>query len=82
MEEASDFGGVSSASCSNDALKRTVTDNADRYGQEAAEVVRSNFYQEDLLKYVDNPKTAMIEVKSVVDMCKSGGFHSKRFHLQ
>ena len=73
------FGGVSSASCSNYTLKRTATDNADQYGQEAAEVVRSNFYVDDLLKSVDNPKTAMILVKNVVDMCKSGGFHLTKF---
>ena len=73
------FGGVSSASCSNYALKRSATDNADQYGQEAEEVVRSNFYVDDLLKSVDNPKTAMILVKNVVDMCKSGGFHLTKF---
>ena len=73
------FCGVSSTSCSNYALKRTATDNADQYGQEAAEVVRSNFYVDDLLKSVDNPKTAMILVKNVVDMCKSGGFHLTKF---
>ena len=73
------FGGVSSTSCSNYALKRSATDNADQYGQEAAEVVRSNFYVDDLLKSVDNPKTAMILVKNVVDMCKSGGFHLTKF---
>ena len=44
------FGGVLSASCSNYALKRTVIDNADQYGQEGADVVRSNFYVDDLLK--------------------------------
>ena len=70
------FGGVSSPSCSNYALKRAATDNANQYGQEeAAEVVRSNFYVDELLKPVDNPKTAMILVKNVVDMCKSRGFH-------
>ena len=73
------FGGVSSASCSNYTLKRTATNNADQYGQEAAEVVRSNFYVDDLLKSVDNPKTAMILVKNVVDMSKSGGFHLTKF---
>ena len=43
------FGGVSSATCSNLALTRTATDNTDLYGQEAAEVVRSNFYVDDLV---------------------------------
>ena len=73
------FGGVLSGSCSNYALKRTATDNTDRYGQEAAEVVRRNFYVDDLLKSVNNPKMAMILVKNVVDMCKSGGFHLTKF---
>ena len=73
------FGGVSSTSCSNYALKRTVTDNADQYGQEAAEVARSSFYVADLLKSVDNPKNGMILVKNLVDMCKSGGFHLTKF---
>ena len=69
------FGGVSSASCSNYALKKTATDNADWYRQE---VVRSNFYVDDWLKSVDNKKTAMVLV-NVVDMCMSGGFHLKKF---
>ena len=73
------FGGVSSASCSNYTLKRTATDNADQYGQEAAEVVRSNFDVDDLLNLVDNPKTEMILVKNVVDMCNSGGFNLTKF---
>ena len=62
------FGGVSSASCSNYTLKRTATNNADQYGQEAAEVVRSNFCVDDLLKSVDDLKAATILMKNVVDM--------------
>ena len=73
------FGGVSSASCPNYALNGTATDNTNQYGQEAAEVTRSKFYVDDLLKSVDDTKTAMILVKKVVDMCKSGGFHLTKF---
>ena len=73
------FGGVLSASCSNYALKRTAADNADQDGQEAAEVVRGNLYVDDLLKSVDDPNSAMILVKNVVDMCKSGEFHLTKF---
>ena len=73
------FCGVSSTSCSNYALKRTATDNADQYGQEAAEVVRSNFYVDELLNFVENPKTETILVKNVVDMCKSGGYNLTKF---
>ena len=42
-------------------------------------MVRGNFCVDDLLKSVGNPKTAMILVKNVVDMCKSGGFHLTKF---
>ena len=73
------FGGVWSASCSNYALRKTATYNADQYGQEAAEVMKSNFYVDDLLKSVDDPKFAMILVKNVIDMCKVGGFHLTKF---
>ena len=73
------FGGVLSGSCSNYALKRTAKDNTDWYGQEAAEVVRNNFCVDDLLKFVDDPKTAMILVKNVLNMCNSGGFHLIKF---
>ena len=34
---------------------------------------------DDLLKSVDDPKTAMFLMKNVVDICKSGGFHLKKF---
>ena len=71
--------GVLSVSCSNYSLKRTAADNTDRYGQEATEVLRSNFCVDDLLKSVDDPKTAMFLMKNVVDICKSGGFHLKKF---
>ena len=72
------FSGVLSASCSSYALKRTTIDNIDWYGQEAAKVMRSNFYVDDLLKSFDDPKTATILVKNVLSMCKSGGFHLKK----
>ena len=71
-------GGVSSASCSNYTLKETTTGNADQYGQETAEVKSINFYVDDLLKAVDDPKTAKILFKNVY-MCKSGGFHLTKF---
>ena len=73
------FCGVSSSSCSNYAFKRTATDNADQYGQEAAELVRSNFYVDELLNFVDNSKTGTILVKNVVEMCKSGGYNLTKF---
>ena len=46
------FGAVSSPSCANFALKQTVEDNAKVYGNEAAEIVKHDFYVDDLLKSI------------------------------
>ena len=37
------FGGVSSPSCSNYALRKTASDNQEEYGNDAAETLRKNF---------------------------------------
>ena len=73
------FGGVSSASCANYALKRTANDNVEKFGFEASEVVRDNFYVDDLLKSVDDLEKAKTIVKNVISVCKSGGFHLTKF---
>ena len=44
------FGGVSSPSCSNYALKRTASDNLKNYGEDVASILRRNFYVDDMLK--------------------------------
>ena len=38
------FGGISSPSCSNYALNKTVADNVKKYGNEASTIVNRNFY--------------------------------------
>ena len=60
-------------------MKRTVTDNTDQIRKEAAEIVKNNFYVDDVLKYIGSPKTAMILVKKKVDMYKSDGFYLRKF---
>jgi len=47
------FGATSSSSCANFALRKTASDNEQRFGIEAAETLRKNFYVNDLLKSVD-----------------------------
>lgn len=70
---------ASFGSCSNYALKKTAPYNTDQCEQEAAELVRSNFYVDDLLRFVDDPKTGMILVKNVVETCTKSGFDLKKF---
>ena len=47
------FGGeVSSPSCSNYTLRETASNNQEEDGNNAAEILRRNFYVDDLLKSV------------------------------
>ena len=73
------FGGASSASCANYALRRTSVDNIEEFGKEAADVIQNNFYVDDLLKSVKDLDTAKTLVKNVINMCKSGGFNLTKF---
>ena len=51
------FGGISSPSCSNIVLKKTATDNAKKYGNEALTIVKRNFYVDDMVKSFSDVKT-------------------------
>ena len=73
------FGGASSASCTNYALRSTSVDNIEEFGKEAADVIQNNFYVDDLLKSVKDLDTAKTLVKNVINMCKSGGFNLTKF---
>ena len=44
------FGGTSSPSCSNFALRRTAKDNEQQYGKEITQILERSFYVDDLLK--------------------------------
>jgi hypothetical protein len=50
------FGAKSSPCCANKALLQTADDNESKYGRDMADIVRRNFYVDDLLK-----STATIE---------------------
>ena len=48
------FGAVSSPSCANFALKKTVADNEADFSSEAVRLVKRDFYVDDRLKSVDS----------------------------
>ena len=48
------FGGTSSPSCCNFALKQTSTDNVEEFGSAAAQTLQRNFYADGMLKSVEN----------------------------
>ena len=72
------FGGVSSGVCSNYAL-RTAIENEKKYGKDAAETLKNNFYVDDILKSVENEGKAMRLRKDVKSMCQEGGFNLTKF---
>ena len=68
------FGGTSSPSCCNSALKRTAYDNKSRYQTDAMDTLNRNFYVDDLLKSVKYVKTAIKLLHDVISICADGGF--------
>ena len=44
------FGGASSPSCSNFALRKTASDNRDEYASDVTKILKRNFYVDDMLK--------------------------------
>lgn len=73
------FGGTSSPSCSNYAVKRTAADNQKEFGKLAADTLRKNFYVDDLLKSVKTIKEAIELIRNVINMCAAGGFNLTKF---
>ena len=71
------FGGTSSPSCSNYALRRTARDNEVKHDPEVAETLRSNFYVDDLLKSVKDEEIAVTLIKDVKALCAEGGFQQQ-----
>ena len=73
------FGGTSSPSCSNYALRRTARDREQKYGKEVADTLRGDFYVDDLLKSVQDKQKAIKLMKDVTAMCAEGGFWLTKF---
>ena len=68
------FGGTSSPTCCNYALKQTAYDNKSRYQTDVMDTFNRNFYVDDLLKSVKNVKSAIRFLHDVLIMCADGVF--------
>ena len=68
------FGGVSSPSCANFALRKMSDDNQD-FDPEIANTVKRNFYVDDCLKSVKSEQDAVSLMKGLTNLLKEGGFH-------
>ena len=68
------FGGVSSPSCANFALRKTADDNKANFHPQIVRTVDRNFYVDDCLKSVKSEHDAIYLVKNLTELLKKGGF--------
>ena len=69
------FGAVSSMGCVNYALRTTADENKERFGSEAAETLKENFYVDDMATSVKDDNEAINLIRNTDSMCQAGGFN-------
>ena len=69
------FGGTSSPSCANFALKRTAEENKSDFDKQNIETVIHNFYFDDCLKSVTSEDAAVRLVNQLRELLARGGFN-------
>ena len=74
------FGGASSPSCSNFALKRTAEDNKTDFDQQTIETVKKNFYVDDCLKSVSSDDEAIRMASQLRELLSRGGFRLTKWN--
>ena len=68
------FGGISSPSCANFALRKTAHDHRQEVDPEIVSTVERNFCVDDCLKSVQTPHFAVRLVQELTELLKKGGF--------
>ncbi|XP_078381445.1 uncharacterized protein LOC144664208 [Oculina patagonica] len=68
------FGGASSPSCANYALKKTAEDNKKDFDEITIETVKRNFYVDDCLRSVPGDTEAVRLVGQLRELLAKGGF--------
>lgn len=68
------FGGASSPSCANFALKKTAKDSEADFEPQVVETVERNFYVDDCLKSVSEEYEAVKLAKQLREILARGGF--------
>ena len=73
------FGTKCSPSCAAFALQKTAEENVTAASQHTVEVVRKNFYVDDLCTSCDNVQEAVQLKSQLCKLLESGGFHLTKF---
>ena len=67
------FGAVSSPGCANFGLQRAADEGEDKFGEDAAEFIRRDFYVDDGVKSVTNVNEAVTLIKASQGICTKAG---------
>ena len=73
------FGGASSQSCCNIALRKTAKENRDEYASDVIKILESNFYVDDMLKSFQTASKAKDVIRKFKKLCAKGGFNLTKF---
>ena len=72
------FGAISSPSCANFALRQTVVEDLP-VSSHAREVIRENFYVDDMLASEDEVSSCVEIIREASSLCSSAGFNLTKF---
>ena len=73
------FGASSSPGCANFGLKRAADEGEDKFGSDAANFIRNNFYVDDGLVSVATEDEAIALVDQTKQICKARGINVCKF---
>ena len=73
------FGKKDSPCCANYVLKKTALDNEMKYNERVIQAVLNQFYMDDYLDSFSSINQAIITIREVKQMLKSGGFYLRKF---
>ncbi|XP_044172422.1 uncharacterized protein LOC122956801 [Acropora millepora] len=73
------FGAASSPGCSNFGLKKTAADNECKFGSDAANFIRKDFYVDDGLKSVATVSEATSLIENTKSICARVGMRLHKF---
>ncbi|XP_066911620.1 uncharacterized protein [Clytia hemisphaerica] len=69
------FGATSSPSVANFALRKTADDYGTKYDDEVSDILKKNFYVDDMLKATGTANRAVKLIKDAQSLCIEGGFN-------
>ena len=73
------FGATSSPGCANFGLKKIANDGESKYGKEAANFVKDDFYVDDGLSSFETAHQAIHLIENTTKLCRDGGLGLHKF---